>query len=473
MAELLLPLFDVSNMGFPVSVQSLARPNLATFALEVASIGFSLLARSLACLDLLLPIFEAGQLEFSMPVQQFLRVGFFTFPLAVTRTGSPSSIVASAAIGSPVLIQSTVKSDSVLLILLTASVGFSTSLQTFAWLDLVVPALDFLHPGSFTLLRCPARVGFSPSCIGQSKPFNAGLLSVTDFFPTGSATSVRSYTCLGSVILVLDLAQIDLMVSLQSLGYLDLLLFALDRVHIESSVLLQDSACCGSSLSILGLACIALPVFVFDHIAFDFSVPVQSSVHLALALPVVDFAHVGFPSSLQSFSRIDLAVLVFDYLRLGFSLPTQCSMCMGLLAPTASGPRIGLASLVLCNANLGSSLSLRNFAKLGSSIPLLSFSGIELSVFVRSSARSDSSTSVPEPAKMGLSSFLQGFVQLDFLLSILGEVKHAPTLYGYGDGMVGGGTSVNARVDVLSLSILDHIHLDPGQIRAPRSESNT
>ena len=141
---------------------------------------------------------------------------------------------------------------------------------------------------------------------------------------------------------------------------------------------------------------------------------------------------------------------------------------MGLLASTAGGPRIGLALLVICNANLGSSLSLRTFAKLGSSVPVLSFSGIELSVFVRSSARSDSSTSAFEPAKMGLSSFLQGFVQLDFLLLILGEVKHAATLYGYGDGMVGGGTSVNARVDVLSLSLLNYIHLDPGQIATKR-----
>ena len=125
-----------------------------------------------------------------------------------------------------------------------------------------------------------------------------------------------------------------------------------------------------------------------------------------------------------------------------------------------------MALLVLCSANLGSSVSVRTFAKLGSSFPVLSFLGIELSVFVRSSAHSDSSTSVPEPAKMGLSSFLQGFLQLDFLLLILGEVKHAPTLYGYGDGMVGGGTSVNARVDALSLSILNYIHLDSGRIRA-------
>ena len=329
-----------------------------------------------------------------------------------------------------------------------------------------MPALDFLHPGSLSLLKSLAHVGFSPSSIGQSKPFNVALLSVNDFFVVGSATSVRSYTCSGSAILMLELAQMDLMLSLQSLAYLDLLLFALNCVHVESSLLLQESACCSSSLSILGLAWLALPVFVFDHTLVGFSVPAQSSVQLALGLPVVDFAIIGFPSFLQSFSRFDLPALVFDYLRLGFSLPTQGSMCMGLLASTAGGPRIGLALLVICNANLGSSL--RTFAKLGSSVPVLSFSGIELSVFVRSSARSDSSTSAFEPAKMGLSSFLQGFVQLDFLLLILGEVKHAATLYGYGDGMVGGGTSVNARVDVLSLSLLNYIHLDPGQIRATK-----
>lgn len=131
-AELILSVFDLSLMGFAVFAQSLARIDLATFPIEVANIGFSLLARSSACLDLLPSVVEAVQLEFSMPIQQFLRVGFFTFPLAVARTGSPASVFAWAEIGSPLLVQSAVKSDSVLLILNTASIGFSTSPQTFA-----------------------------------------------------------------------------------------------------------------------------------------------------------------------------------------------------------------------------------------------------------------------------------------------------------------------------------------------------
>ncbi|CAE7356393.1 unnamed protein product [Symbiodinium sp. KB8] len=151
--------------------------------------------------------------------------------------------------------------------------GLSMALHSSGWLALLLPILDPSHSDSFLSSRRPscsdspsllvrfARLELSMATLDSSWPGSiptaqSGFRSEFAMMPPGAARldlplSVPDYACLDLSALMHSLAFPDVFPSVSGRARMELLLTALDPLHLEPLFLLKSSACVNSLTSVL------------------------------------------------------------------------------------------------------------------------------------------------------------------------------------------------------------------------------
>ena len=140
-------------------------------------------------------------------------------------------------------------------------------LRSVAQLGSTLLALDFLHLAFSMFSRSFARYG---SVLSISSRTTIGFPpSIMDYSGLELSTSPQSLAHFEPVLPVLDLLHLGFMLFPQGLACLDLSLFALDPQKVELTLLLRNSARFGSSLLILKMVRMESLVFISDFVSLS------------------------------------------------------------------------------------------------------------------------------------------------------------------------------------------------------------
>lgn len=175
-------------------------------------------------------------------------------------------------------------------------------------------------------------------------------------------------------ILVLDKTFLGLFLLMRSSVYLNLSMLVLDPTQLGSMILLHQPACSASILLVFGSSRLDLPLFVLDLlylessssarslVRFEFTVSTPSFTRIDFFILVLDLLHLGSTLFPQSSSQAGAAFSAFRAVELGSSLPALDFLHLDLVLPLRSSSRLELMLFPLNFANFGLISSLRNFA---------------------------------------------------------------------------------------------------------------
>ena len=269
-------------------------------------------------------------------------------------------------------------------------------LQSFAHSGFALSALTTAR-SDFSLFL-PDSVAISSSILPRSIAHLGSAVPVLDFLRPGSLTLLQSLSYIASLLLVLSVARCDFSMSLldsatlsfpvsaKSLGRFGSATLILDLANLEFSAPLRSHACAGSTL------------FVLDFFHSDLPSFARSYFRIAFFVSVCDFSHSDSQLLLRMFSKLDSAVLVFGLSRLGSisSMPVVDSVHLGLTTLLRSTTKIEFVLPVLRFTHFEPFLLLHSFGHLGSS--LLMLKSLDIGSFVP----------------------LQGHARLNLVLSVAG-----------------------------------------------------
>lgn len=152
----------------------------------------------------------------------------------------------SARCGFLMLMLGMARMSSSLLVLDSSHFEFSPPVRSYAWLDFLSSAFDFLHPGFPMLLRGFNRPGSSLFASGFAK---FGLLPLSlDCIHMSSSSSLQGYAYLEFVLSVLGLGHFELPLPLQNLGRVSSPLLVVGMGRLDFSVPALDFVHMGSTL---------------------------------------------------------------------------------------------------------------------------------------------------------------------------------------------------------------------------------
>ena len=175
-------------------------------------------------------------------------------------------------------------------------------------------------------------------------------------------------------ILVLDKTFLGLFLLMRSSVYLNLSMLVLDPTQLGSMILLHQPACSASILLVFGSSRLDLPLFVLDllylessssarsFVRFEFTVSTPSFTRIDFFILLLDLLHLGSTLFPQSSSQAGAAFSAFRAVELGSSLPALDFLHLDLVLPLRSSSRLELMLFPLNFANFGLISSLRNFA---------------------------------------------------------------------------------------------------------------
>ena len=333
----------------------MACPELVSFlpVIEKAQLGSSSPLRSTAYTAFFPLVMSSSILGLSLSIQNYMRIDFFVFTCGMSRTGSVSAL----------------------------------------------PAVDCVHLGFFLL--------------AQSLMHLAPGLLIVDFQTIGSSPSPQSLSwsastvsILGivreSVLLVLDLVQLELLLLPRSHSHAGFAIFACGLVHSNLPLFLRSFGYLELVVFVLGLSCLEsiFSPFVIEKSHLDFSFLSRSLAKLGSVLLVFDLLHLGFVLFIRSFAYMGFPLLFSGNVCAGSlsSLPVVETMLLGLLVLLRNLAWCGFEisaldfsqSDLLPFAHTLSHLELPVFpicmATLGSLLFVFDFSNVELFVFLKSIA---------------------------------------------------------------------------------------
>ena len=268
-----------------------------TSLFDAAFAGLTLFVKSSACSDLLLPAFDLAGLGSLLFSRDFGYSGFGFSVFGLTRS-------------EPLF---------ALLLVDTCQIDPTTSLQSFACLELAAPLLGSSTLGLLLSLR-------SFSCLGSP-------LLILSFVKVGSFTSPKSCGCIGLPVSIPGLACVDVLVlpSILDFLHLDFSMLTRSLARSEFAVFPLETSWVGSLMFTRSLAHSGLSVFVLDMTNLGLIISLHSFAHvdsivfvsgavcfdLVFSLSVVDASYLGSSVFLHYFARSDPVLFAFDHLRSG------------------------------------------------------------------------------------------------------------------------------------------------------------
>lgn len=198
--------------------------------------------------------------------------------------------------------------------------------------------LDYVLPGLVMSVHSMLHFDFSLSSVDM-----AGL----DF-----SLLLRSFTCLGSLLLffgraqtgqrisIFDFTSFGSMVLTRGMARLGFVLLALDFLHSGLILPLHKFGQMGFASSIFGMTCMGLTMFVFDLSNFDSTSLVRAVAKFGsllliygstcgMLLSMFDYVNLESITLVHGFSWVDGQLPVFDVSHLGFLLLVQSMACLG------------------------------------------------------------------------------------------------------------------------------------------------
>lgn len=433
----------------------------------------------------LLPVSDNMDLESSLSIQSFFCLGLSLLVLDFTKSDPSAFLKSSSCSELFVLLTGLARADLCfsLSVLDAGRLGLLMLLQSMAQLESALLVLDLLHLGFSTSARSMTCAGFVLPTSGIARVDLVSTLLVVDHTQLGSlpflqsfgrsdlltlspdvtgldpaillqslvhsafTTSVFSCTAMGFSLLLLDMALVDLFMSLQSPSRLDSSFSVLDVGFLGPPLPLQSFARCGLTPFVVGLTCadFVFLLFVLEDCSLGPPLPVQSPIWSDFVVSAPDFLHsdsalflrslcqtelpvsayksalMGFPIFLlgeahleslffaQSFSHLGVFTSIFDSASLGF-VSSMRSFVRPDFAASLLGPsRLGLVfpMLVMDMNQLDLVLLFKSFTHVDSLIPVFDFSEVDFLLPLRSLAQ------------MGLTSLVLLVSHIDSVFSLL------------------------------------------------------
>ena len=213
---------------------------------------------------------------------------------------------------------------------------FAASLRSLSCPGLAMSVMDYLRLGPPASLRSSMRFGSIMPALGRLKP---GLpMPVPDPLQPGPSSPPRSFARMELPPLVSDF------------------------LHMESLLLLHPSGCPESSFSLFGLSCLgslsSLPATEGIHPGFLLSL--QTCARLGVLTPATDFSRLGSSPSMRSLSHLGSSFPILRQKSLMESpLPPLDFLQLEVFLPTRSFARLGFLLFVLDFLTSGLSLLAR------------------------------------------------------------------------------------------------------------------
>ena len=421
-----LLLVDCSHTGPLLFLRSSACPDSLLSPFNFVDLGLALplhtMSRSGPVVPIsgkqmafLLPVSDNMDLESSLSIQSFFRLGLSLLLLDFTKSDPSAFLKSSSHSELFVFITGLTRADLCfsLPVLDKAHFGFLMLLQSMVQLEFALLVLDFLHLGFSTSAR-------SMTCAGFALP-TPGIARV-DFVST---------------LLVIDHAQLGSLVFLQSFARPDLLTLPPDVTGLDLSILLQSLVHSAFTTSVFSCTAMGFSLFLLDMALIDLFMSLQSPARLDSSVSLFDVGCLGPPLPLQSFARCGLTpfvvgltcadfvflLFVLDDCSLGPPLPVQSPICSDFVVPAPdflhSDSALFLRSL--CQTELP--VSAYKSALMGSPLFLLGEAHPESLFFAQSFSHLGVFTSMFESASSGFVSSMRSFVRPDFAVSLLGSSR--------------------------------------------------
>lgn len=461
-----LLLLDSITLGFPLSLQNLARirdrfsvlgwKRLDTFmfVLDSTTVGSSWSIRQSVFLTNSLAIHNYGikckrvQCESSLSVRSFMLFGSSFSLFDSARVGGDLSALDYLHLGSPPLVRSSAQFDTRLFALDFLQPGPTSFLRGVACTDPLLFGFGHLAIDSLMLLQSISKLDSAPALCGfartglllpasglssmealltlQTSLQLESALSQWDSATLGSILSSRSFACFGSVLF------------LTGCRGLDFLLPVSDSSKVASFLPLQNSCQTESAIFLSSLSCPEFTSLVFDLLSSGTLSLLRSLSHTESMPPVFERAVTESFLSLQRAaqpdftmlplfsSRVDAVLLLSDVGILEVFLSLKASAHAGMPTPILSRATLDSLSFVLDFLSLGTFSSPRSTCHCGSSMPIPTHACLESFLLLHASQRFGSSfflckasclESAPlvlDFSSLGSSPALRGFAHLDF-----------------------------------------------------------
>ena len=138
----------------------------------------------------------------------------------------------------------------------------------------------------------------------------------------------------------------------------------LDFLHLDFTLLVQQSACLGSTALVFGLACFGSILFASDAASIGLATLLKSFVHPESLMPALDLLKLGVPTFARSFAQIDLSFSPFGLARAGsvFFLLAVDSTFLDSPLLLQSMAHMGFAMLALDFLHMGFTTSMHGLA---------------------------------------------------------------------------------------------------------------
>ena len=385
-------IFGLSRAGFVFSL----------FLVDAATFSSLLSIQSLTCMGFAAPAMDFLRLDFSISIRSSGRVGSAVSAFDFLRLDFALFLRSYSRLDPSAFIPGLTRFDFLPSVFDAMTLGFTLSLQSHAYLGPSSPALDVAHMGLLTLVRNPVCFDFFVSVFGCSRPGSVFSLPVMDTVTIGSSFSPHSFARFGSFVLTLDFVKIDsslllrqfayaeptvflfglsrpdlvfalsvvdvaiveLLLSLQSLAYMDLALPLLDYGHINSSMSARKFQRVDPAILVFGMSRPALSPSVFELVHYELSMLLKSFARSESLLLVLDSAYFDLSTLAQDFTRLESAVLISGLSCAGpvFALPIVDSATMGFTPFIRSFTCSDLSPFVLDASRLGLLIFPKDFA---------------------------------------------------------------------------------------------------------------
>lgn len=162
---------------------------------------------------------------------------------------------------------------------------------------------------------------------------------VRSFVTFGFASSLCGLSCMDFLLLLLDPALAEPLLSLKSWSYAGLVVPVLDFLHLGLVSLLQGFGRCGFLASASSCARSGSMMPISDSLHPDLVPFLQSFSKMGFVMPTLDFLHLGLLPFARSYICIGFALSVIGLTRVGFVF------ALSVLDSTWSGSSLSVRSL--------------------------------------------------------------------------------------------------------------------------------
>ena len=480
----------------PSSVSRLALVGLPVPAFDCCHVALPASARSLSRLGLQSPTLQSTELGLPMSLRSWTQLEASPFALATSRadsqlpspdrvnTGSAPSARSSCQLDSPPLSSQLARGDDMLSILDLLHPGTAFPPRNFAKLGTYVlisgrvrTGLSFLpcdqcNMASSALMRSMSRLDVRISLVEMA--WIESSVSVRSSAKPGSSILLASWARCGTFLVLLDAAQLDLSLPLQSFACSASSPSALQCLHMEALVPARAPTWAGFSTLIAGITCPGLSFPLLDHAHLNSLMPLRGLACSGLIMPVtdsvsvdpavlarqtcrrssflsaccasrsasaalaLDFLELEPSPSLRNYARLELAVSVLSWLAAGLAFPSRPALHLGSSFAIYSSLQLGEFLLALDLAFLDSPLLLRSSAKLELTSLLLDIAQTEPLLLVRNKLQLGLPLLTAGSIRFGVTMPAFSFAETGLLLTLqqLIRPESSPPPMGHGRGSI-------------------------------------